>query len=333
MKKIEKIILLTLCTISIIPIGILFFYWHSLDRTISSNPVDWGNFGSVLSGSFTLLGGLATSLTLFFFYRQQKTNELNQLKSEKTSKNFQRRQTQVIQKQIDSLTFEQYKNHRTHFIEIIQKEGSKNRIDFKDIEKLYHSIFNQNRPTYCEFFVDIKRDAEANNPLRICVEILEKINTQLKNPQDATPSDNIARSIFNIHTHLGVKLENSGISTGQILIDEKQTKIHAYKFRFQIDRLKNIIDHILFFSGNDTLVELDYPSNELELVKQIVKISANGEDSFNLDKNSRGAIGLYKIHEITKDKKHLTDINKLIELSLSSHDILCDHFQITNIRN
>ncbi|WP_426108496.1 hypothetical protein [Pseudomonas sp. TWR1-1-4] len=333
MKRIENIILVILATSLLIPIGILCTYSFHLSGEISSSPSDWGNFGSVLGGAFTLLGGLATSLTLIFLYKQQKANERTQAKSEKNSKNFQLRQVAVIQKQIASLTFEQYKNHRAHFIETLEKEGNKNNILFRDIEKLYHSIFQKNRPTHCEFFVDLEHTGENSNPLFSCVSTLAKIQYQLIHAQEFTSSSNIAKSIFQITKNLNIYSSNSEILGGELIIDSQKSGIYIHNFEIQIRKLQNIIDQILFFSGNDTSSPSYFPENELHLVNALIKISAEDDISFTLTEEGRGAIGLYRIRQITETQPHLKELHEYINKNFSSVKVICEHLQISSAQH
>lgn len=122
---------------------ILVEYRMHMSGDISYDPQDWSVFGSVLGGAFTLVGGLATLFTLLFLYDQQRKN------------------AEVLQKQLSSLTFEQYIQHLSHFKTFMESVGKRNRIVFSDLDRLYQVVFPGNRPAMCTFEIDYQSDRRS----------------------------------------------------------------------------------------------------------------------------------------------------------------------------
>ncbi|NJP03570.1 hypothetical protein HBH25_22335 [Pseudomonas sp. hsmgli-8] len=90
----------------LVAVGVLGVYWYKLGP-ISGLATDWGSFGSVLSGAFTLLSSLATIGTLLFLYLQKIKSEQRQKQVDIENADRQDKHDDVVRKQVAALTFEQ----------------------------------------------------------------------------------------------------------------------------------------------------------------------------------------------------------------------------------
>lgn len=125
-----------------VTVGVLVAYGMNLGA-ISSSAADWGNFGSVLSGAFTLLGSVTTFGTLVFLLIQQRRNEENQRAQETQRQEAQDKHDKVISRQLEAQTFEQYLKHREVFFDRLESlEATFNHtVRFTNKDALYQSIF------------------------------------------------------------------------------------------------------------------------------------------------------------------------------------------------
>jgi hypothetical protein len=106
----------------LVPIAVLIAYGLFLGP-ISSRPGDWGSFGSVVGGAFTLLSSFATIGTLLFLYLQQVKSEQRQIAQDAENLCKQQKHDVVVEKQLAALTFEQYLNHRKVFVERLNEQS------------------------------------------------------------------------------------------------------------------------------------------------------------------------------------------------------------------
>ncbi|PBJ12925.1 hypothetical protein BSF43_18800 [Pseudomonas ogarae] len=106
----------------LVAVGVLCAYGYYLGP-VSKLTTDWGSFGSVMSGAFTLLSSFATIGTLLFLYLQQVKSEERQVALDAENLAKQQKHDVVVEKQLAALTFEQYLNHRKVFIERLNEQA------------------------------------------------------------------------------------------------------------------------------------------------------------------------------------------------------------------
>lgn len=161
---------------------VIFLYWYSLGG-ISSEASDWGSFGSLLSGLFTLLAVIAAGAA-FIVSKQQLG--LTRIQLDKLIK-FQ-------EKQEAALEFERYLKHRELFFQLCldierQTEG---RLIFKRVEDLYLSLFPNNTPSKCQIALDSEQEKEID----AWVSSWQKSHSLLVNPQEAGRASTIVSNIL-----------------------------------------------------------------------------------------------------------------------------------------
>ena len=104
----------------LVPLGILVIYFIEMGD-ISGNPQDWSAFGSVMSGSFSLLAAVSTTATLLLLVWQKKDSD------------------KVVGQQVTAMRFEQYVKHRSLFMETLDSIELKfgNAFVFSERDELY----------------------------------------------------------------------------------------------------------------------------------------------------------------------------------------------------
>ena len=82
----------------LVAVGVLWAYGYYLGP-VSRQATDWGSFGSVMSGAFTLLSSFATIGTLLFLYLQQLKNDERQQAQDIESRAKQEKHDEVVERQ------------------------------------------------------------------------------------------------------------------------------------------------------------------------------------------------------------------------------------------
>jgi hypothetical protein len=228
-----------------VSMGVLVFYGASLG-SISNDPTDWGSFGAVLSGSFTLLAATATIGTLLLLIGQQKA------------------QIELNSEQLKSTRFQQYHAHRSVFFERLRsvENAHHNNMAFWNPEGLYQKIFYQNTPTNCEYvlpFIDDRPGslADIRNGISMLFECLA-----------SPPTPELARSIpediLSIQDRLHIR-NSSAPYDGDIIFRPNvditiNTGINIYSIAESIHQIIAAYNSIAQYGG--VKVFGDRPSNE-----------------------------------------------------------------------
>ena len=291
--NIYKILFRVMLPMSIlIPLVILLQYRLHMSGSISNDPQHWSVFGSVLGGTFTLVGGLATTLTLLFLNQQQKKN------------------SEVMIKQISSLTFEQYLKHLEHFKAFMESVGRRNSIHFQDLDRLYQFIFPENRPTSCQFIIDPGEQSVLGDLSRC----LESMILHIKNPKFQTPTDNSIICLALLKKQLFISFDSHFRGYGDVQLGKVKTGLFLDRLEVQVKAVESVVDEIMFFSGNKRISGskniIDWLTPALELIKII---STSETDSIGLDHSSRGATGLLKIHKIIHSSNSIENLKKEVD--------------------
>lgn len=152
---------------------------------ISSEPADWGSFGSLLSGLFTLLAVIAAGAA-FIVSKEQLS--LTRVQLDKLVK-FQ-------EKQEEALEFERYIKHRELFFQLCLdiEKLSEGRLVFKRVEDLYRNLFPNNTPSKCQVTLDFELEKEID--AWACS--WRKNQGLLENPQEAGRAPTIVAGILSL---------------------------------------------------------------------------------------------------------------------------------------
>ena len=239
--------------------GVLWTYGHYLGP-ISSQAGDWGSFGSVMAGAFTLLSSFATIGTLLFLYVQQLKSEERQQLLDKENLVKQQKHDQVIERQLSALTFEQYINHRKIFFERLNEQSIlfKGVIQFFNPEKVYNSIFPKNRPNNCEYVIELKSPEEAEAyDLTDCKERYKSIEKLLDNYKDKDKHLDLVLQIISLQDCLGIDYVGPS-REGDIYFFGYHSGVNIYKIDGCLIFLESVLNSILFYSGNEKIGPINH---------------------------------------------------------------------------
>lgn len=231
--------------------GVLWAYGYYLGP-VSRLATDWGSFGSVMSGAFTLLSSFATIGTLLFLYLQQVKSEQRQVAQDADNLVKQRNHDNVVEKQLAALTFEQYLKHRKVFIENIDEvQGSfQTKLFFSEPEKLYRLVFPDNKPEYCSYKLNIYEVNEKQTLLVRFLELSNKIENYLGVHPAHTKYSDLLGPLIEIKNLLTLKYED-GTQEGDIIQAGVNSGINLYEIQAFISDIEKSLNSILFFSGNE----------------------------------------------------------------------------------
>jgi len=243
----------------LVAVGMLWAYGHYLGD-ISRQSTDWGSFGSVVSGAFTLLSSFATIGTLLFLYLQQMKNDEKQKALDLQNQIKEIKHDEVVEKQLKALTFEQYLNHRKLFIERLNDQATyfRGKIGFPNPERVYNAMFPKNSPSHCEYKVDIVDpiDAKAHD-LTDCIAIYNSISELLDNLRDKEKHLVLIQKIVHIQGCLGMSYA-APHQEGDIYFVGLNAGLNIYSIEDTLIRIENVINSILFYTGNDPLPQIHH---------------------------------------------------------------------------
>lgn len=236
-SKIKYLIYIFIALGILIPLVVLLIYNHKLGG-ISNTPDDWGSFGSLLGGIFTLLSAVATLSTLLFLYSQQ----------ENTNK--------IINEQLNTLIFERYLNHRKLFIQMLKEiENSESKkVKFTTPHKTYSSLFPNNGPTSCGYSISLNIQSEAPGSLKDCLDIFKSIN-DIFDDHDRRKTDIIIK-IMKLHEYLGYERISS--SEHEITFNDDPIGMGIDELREGLITIEEILNSILEFSGNNPIEQIHH---------------------------------------------------------------------------
>ena len=222
----------------LVTVGVLVAYGVKLGP-ISGKTEDWGAFGSILSGAFTLLGAAATLGTLVFLLVQQRNNQAYQREQERERQHAQAKHDDVIAQQLKAQTFEQYLKHREVFFDRLHSLEATfaHAVRFANKDALYQWVFPQNSPTRCSYVVDLEQNEGA-------VSGLVKLRS------------NYLELLHYLHLRPVVHLQ------GYLLITKMQHLMQELKISYQLE----IMDGDLQSNGQHLGVNIYSPQECLEVI-------------------------------------------------------------------
>ncbi|MGN2463820.1 hypothetical protein ACTAB1_01970 [Pseudomonas fragariae (ex Marin et al. 2024)] len=243
----------------LVAIGVLGAYGYYLGP-VSRQATDWGSFGSVMGGAFTLLSSFATIGTLLFLYLQQLKNDEKQEITDLQNQLKEIKHDEVVEKQLKALTFEQYLNHRKLFIERLNEQAKffRGEIGFPNPERVYNAIFPKNSPSHCEYTVDLvdAKDAKAYD-LTDCVAIYRSIGLLLDNLRDKEKHLTLIQQIVHMQGCLGISYGGDH-REGDIFFVGINAGLNIYTIEKTLIRIENVINSILFYTGNEPLPQIHH---------------------------------------------------------------------------
>jgi hypothetical protein len=254
----------------LVAVGVLWTYGNYLGP-ISRLTTDWGSFGSVMSGAFTLLSSFATISTLLFLYLQQVKSEARQVALDAENIVKQQKHDIVVEKQLAALTFEQYLNHRKVFIERLEEQTVffRGDIRFADPDRVYTAMFPNNSPSNCEYKVEIVKPANAKPyDLTDCLAIYASISKLLENYQDGDKHLTLIERMLHLQGCLGMTYVGPA-KNGDMYFFNLNAGMNIYDFSKTLSRIERVLNSILFYTGNENVI-LIHQKGESSLIRDAI---------------------------------------------------------------
>lgn len=113
-------------------------------KAISNLPDDWSAFGSVLSGSSSLLGAVGTVGVMLLGIKQFKVQQQQINDQKKRQDDFELRQQQKWDQENEMLSFQKYQMHVSLFESLLTKIEAEHPITFNDKLSIYQEFYPSN---------------------------------------------------------------------------------------------------------------------------------------------------------------------------------------------
>ncbi|KPA94400.1 hypothetical protein [Pseudomonas asplenii] len=293
-KKILLYLLIIFMSLGIfIPLAVLTKYYLKLGN-ISGDPQDWSAFGSVLSGSFTLLAAISTTATFLFLIWQKKESD------------------EVVAKQITAMQFEQYIKHRAIFMETLDELETKYDKDFifRERNELYRLLFPENGAfhisykgsSFCEFLVEKLQDVWNTQNKLIC-------------SVDVYHAEEFCWTLRRLHERLGINWERrdreGDISVFETHIDDRGKKkagLNLLNIANDLERTDYIVRTLLEFSAQEELyITMRRYLTDLTVLFENLYNSALERDQTGVSfysETDNGLSALYELYQYSKLTMH-----------------------------
>lgn len=303
----------------VIGVGLLFILGIFVTYGVTLGPLShkhgaWSSFGSMLSGVFTLFGTTATIATLLFLSAQFKE------------------QQKVTAKQIEALTFEQYKNHRSLFITRLEEISDlyAGQIKFRNPDYLYNKFFPRNNSSFCEF--KLSSEYENKDLIQIYSSFDKLINLFQGKLDDYEVLD-IVGYVDGISDWLQINYIYER-RDGDVLFADCHLGINIYSLDSSISRLFTIFNDLLFFSGASRIKPLEYLDSDERVrfgfLKFYSRASARMEPYVVFNDDDLRSI--HKVYVLVKEI-HLMDYGVLNLLEWHLDAIFKSHSTLSAIYN
>ena len=243
----------------VVAVAVLWTYGYYLGP-VSRSSTDWGSFGSVMSGAFTLLSSFATIGTLLFLYLQQLKSEQRQVAQDAGNLIKQQKHDDVVDKQLAALTFEQYLNHRKVFIERLNEQSVffRGDISFADPDRVYTAMFAKNSPSHCEYKVEIGKPENARAyDLTDCLAIYASISELLENYRDMEKHLILVQKVVHLQGCLGITYTGAA-REGDIFFLNINAGLNIYDIPKTLLRIERVLNSILFYTGNENVAQIHH---------------------------------------------------------------------------
>lgn len=258
-----------------LPLIVILFYGYHItggEYLISKRSSDWADFGTLLSGVFTLSGALATLSTLIFLIFESKRNNAERFEQVN-------REKEIASINNDKIIFEKYKLHREMFDDTLNKIESDFDKEFiiTDRTVLYRKIFPTNTFSHCETKIELNEKARVNDLVDM-LSWCDRVSENFRNDKYRATPRAFIYDVTKICTSIGLKYKRNQrngdvITLGGVVID-------AYNPEKIILIVTRVINEFILFSQNSKEVDIIYLLNQSSLM--ILTYKAGME--FNLTK-------------------------------------------------
>ncbi|PKH54251.1 hypothetical protein, partial [Shewanella sp. Bg11-22] len=322
-----KIVILGLISISF-PTYILYQYFQNVSNgNFSHLNSDWGNFGSLLSGSFTLLSSIATLATLGFIIYQHNKNLTHQLsvmaqqdvenkirllqytKDQEHQEKVFLQQEALVQEQKSIIKFQKYQTHKQLFEDLLKGIESRhaNKITFYDTAALYQNIFPNNGFEQCTYRLDLEGQDEGSS-VNEFLYIIKSLKNNLDYPVSTYDIEKIIDSFLRLFLdkmHISYtkdsvqKLQNGDV----YLVKNKSLIINLFKMESSFYLAQSVAKSLIEFTGNEFNIQINH------LVTSFVHEAVLKSIFHNPRLNNT----FYSIHLDIEGLKELAEISQLCQ--------------------
>lgn len=239
---------------------------------ISSKPDDWGSFGSVLSGAFTLLGSVTTFGTLVFLLVQQRKNDEYQRIQEDDRQEVQKKHDEVILRQLEAQTFEQYLKHREVFFDRLESLEStfEGEVRFTNKDALYQWVFPNNCPTYCSYVVELSAtDGKSSGLIKLRESYLSLGRLLTVRPVPESLAYSVLEIMRRIREQLYMSYQGKRFD-GDVCFGKTNLGINIYSLAESLEVIVLTVNSIFFYAGNEEFKSYDGAVKECVLRRSVV---------------------------------------------------------------
>lgn len=323
-------------------------YFLNPSNYISNDSSKWSDFGSLISGLFTLLGSLATVMTMVFLLRQNKDN-LQRIDKQLTQSEESFRASVSFNKfQQEQMMFDKFKLHREMFKDLlIQFELDEDDISISSKMELYSDIFNYNSFMHCETSVQLHSKI---NPERIPSKlsaIVDKRNIILQRIEKDVYLSNpllLMHDIYDFNSFVGLKYI-SPVRQGDILLYGQTIVFNVLDVKRSLLMIDHLTLKLVAFAHMGTLTQesIRFNSSRLTMcligyLKQLPKIKSKFVDFpydwYEVNDNIEKTFIFYKkIRKFHTYKKEIKSSMDYIEHFLGFQPNLLklnDHIELRN---
>ncbi|MCE8053523.1 hypothetical protein HOP61_19705 [Halomonas daqingensis] len=215
-------------------------YVYTMGFSVSRNSGNWGDFGSLLSGTFGMLASFTALGALIAVFIQL------------------RHQSEITEKQIESIEFDRYDRHRRIFFErlsgIEQTHDRTLLIQYQ--EELYKRVFPLNSPLKCEVKINLDEQKEERKSRVIQYKkIFERIKENIDKSKDI--NEHVIWELFDLQRRLGI-IRCGKMELGDVSLEGERTIINIYEITSSMYRLWSVINNILEYGGNEPIAGQHY---------------------------------------------------------------------------
>ncbi|WP_208715361.1 hypothetical protein [Pantoea cypripedii] len=276
MRKEYLILGFVLLITLIFPLVVLYLYREyvtgipvtfSLDG-VSRDSGKWSDFGSLLSGLFTLSGAVAALAALLFaiFQNRQLSDEAKK-RSVMDQETARKNESFMIFQQ-ERMNFEKFRMHQLMFNDLLDKVevDAFNNFAFKARMIFYKKIFSNNSFSKCDTKVDLT-DVKAGS-LKDILDCVESINVKMKSEEYFDSPHVLVDDISTLHSLLMLTVERTA-RDGDIIFAGKFIVLNVVDLHNDLVFLSDAVNALCTFCEVDTRVSL---TTHLSLGKTIITL-------------------------------------------------------------
>nr|WP_310617510.1 hypothetical protein [Pantoea cypripedii] len=276
MRKEYLILGFVLLITLIFPLVVLYLYREYVTgipvtfslEGVSRDSGKWSDFGSLLSGLFTLSGAVAALAALLFaiFQNRQLSDEAKKrsVMDQETAK----KNESFMRFQLERMNFEKFRMHQLMFNDLLDKVevDAFNNFAFKARMIFYKKIFANNSFSQCDTRVDLTYVKAGS--LKDILNCVEGINSKMKSGEYLDSPHVLVDDISTLHSLLMLTVERAA-KDGDIIFAGKFIVLNVVDLHNDFVFLADAVNALCTFCEVDTRVNL---TTNLSLGKTIIAL-------------------------------------------------------------